>query len=441
MQNQKLKSFIFSKIGQRLGYLLARTSFLYIVFSLVVYASPALDKWQSLAFAPVQRIAMLTPPFGDLAMLTHTARCEGSLSDLYDGRVKCDHYGRLFTYPPMALWMFSGLGFSANSLGLLGLLLGLAVTVLTGAFFFTVIPSAAVAGPLLSLAYLSLPFQLALERGNNDLIVFLLLALLALALSGEKRSAASAALLAFLAVATKILPLFGLVAAQLLPTVPGSSSRLLLRNLRSALLGGLAGLTLVVPWLSLILRNSPRPSDGLISHGLTTGLSLWSSHGLLHGLLPVVGTVEVKLLFVLAGVVAAWQQGLPGRLRAALTQAAGELDSRRIALTFCLFTGTWVGTYLFTRSYDYKSLFLMPALALAGTMLSTGATGRSQRAGLTLVLLPLLSAWFTPYLAVSFQQPLGDWLEVVNDGVLIPLLTGALVVGLVSCRFFGRSSP
>ncbi|MCP9857963.1 MULTISPECIES: hypothetical protein [unclassified Cyanobium] len=227
-------------------------------------AVPSLQEWQGLAFAPIRQVAMASPPFADLAMLTHSARCDGSLSNLFDGRVNCDPYGRLFTYPPMALWMFRVLGLSSASLGWVGVVLGTAVALLTGALFFTLIPSAAVAGLLLALTFLSLPFQLALERANNDLIVFLLLALLALALSSQRRrSAAAAATLAFLAVATKILPLFGLVATQLLPAAVRSKARLPVRNLRWGLLGGVAGLSLVLPWLGLILQ-SPRAGSSAI---------------------------------------------------------------------------------------------------------------------------------------------------------------------------------
>jgi hypothetical protein len=140
------------------------------------------------------------------------------------------------------------------------LLLGGAVAILTAIFFFSLIPAAAAAGPLLALAYLSLPFQLVLERGNNDLIVFLWLALLALALSAEgRRSAAAAGTMAFPAVATKIIPLFGIVATWGVRIGVGSGHRSRPGNLRWALLGGLAGLGLVLPWLAPILKNAPDP--------------------------------------------------------------------------------------------------------------------------------------------------------------------------------------
>lgn len=422
-------------IGDRWGYLLAITSFLYILLSLVIYAFPSLQEWQGLAFAPIRRAAMVTPPFADLAMLTHSARCEGSLEDFFGGVVNCDPYKRLFTYPPMALWMFSGLGFSSASLGWLGLLLGLATALLTAGFFFTLIPSALVAGLLLSLAYLSLPFQLALERGNNDLIVFLLLALLAQAIAGEKqRSAAAAAGLAFLAVATKILPLFGIIATHWLQPWSGFGKGPPTRNLHWALLGGVAGLSLVLPWIGLILKNSPRPAGDLFSHGLIAGLAF---SGSTIARLQSCGWLAMKLTFLGAGAVGAWRQGMPQHLRTFLVRGVARVDSRRIAVTLCLFTATWIGTYLFTRSFDYKFMFLVPALGVSGALLCQGSSAGGRRGWISLVLVPILCIWFVPYLSIRFSLPLGQPLELVNDTVLLPLLAGALATGLLGCRSWG----
>ncbi|WP_259726121.1 hypothetical protein [Synechococcus sp. CS-1332] len=388
---------------------------------------------------------MVTPPFADLAMLTHSSRCVGSLSDLFDGRVNCDPYGRLFTYPPMALWMFSALGLSSASLGWVGIALGAAVALLTGTFFFTLIPSAAVAGILLALTYLSLPFQLALERANNDLIVFLLLALLALALSSQRpRLAVAAAPLAFLSVATKILPLFGLIATQWLPAGLRSKAQLPVRNLRWGLLGGVAGLSLVLPWLGPILRNSPAPSGGILSHGLMDNqvyLDKLVNLSGAHSRVLLFGCLGIKLLFLLMGFVGAWRQEMRHRLHSFLASQANRLDGRLIAVTISLFSGTWVGSYLFTKSYDYKFIFLVPILGLTGALLSRGATGAGQRAWISLILVPILAAWFIPYLAISFGKSMGVSLELVNDFVLIPVLAGAVLATLIGLRSALRAIP
>jgi len=449
MSNRKTKKPPASDISNRFGYLLAGSSFLYVGFSLLVYAVPSLQEWRGLAFAPIRQVAMVTPPFADLAMLTHSARCVSSLSDLFDGRVNCDPYGRLFTYPPMALWMFSVLGLSSASLGWLGLALGAAVALLTGVFFLSLIPSAAVAGILVALTYLSLPFQLALERANNDLIVFLFLALLALALSGQRpRSVAAAAPLAFLAVATKVLPLFGIFATQLLLPGTGSRSRAQppARNLRWALLAGVAGLSLVLPWLSQILRNSPTPTGALLSHGLMAHQVCfqWMIAFNLSGAQSRVlafACLGTKLLFILFGFLGAWRHEMRHRLRAFLESQTSRLNSRLIAVTISLFSGTWVGTYLFTKSYDYKFIFLVPVLGVTGALLSRGATGTGQRSWMTLILVPMLLSWFVPYLALSFNQPMGLSLELVNDFVLIPVLAGAILATLLGLRSALQAIP
>jgi hypothetical protein len=153
------------------------------------------------------------------------------------------------------------------------------------------------------------------------------------------------------------------------------------------------------------------------------------------------GCLGTKLLFILVGFVGAWQQQMHHRLRAFLASQASRLDARMIAVTISLFSGTWVGTYLFTKSYDYKFIFLVPVLGLTGALLSRGAAGKGQRGWISLILVPILAAWFIPYLALSFSQPMGLSLELVNDFVLIPVLAGALLATLIGFRSALRAIP
>jgi hypothetical protein len=428
------------RLASILGYAIAGVALAYVLFSLALYALPELREWQSLAFGPIRQQAMRQPPFADLAMLTSSARCDASLDDLYSGRVICDPYRRLFTYPPLALGMFQVLGLSAGSLGWVGFLLGGAVALLLGVLFFAVIPSPLTAGVALAAAYLSLPFQLALERGNNDLIVVLLLALLALALAGRHRLAApAAATLALLAVATKLLPLFGVAATWLLQRQGGAAQPAARTNSRWALIGAVAGLGLVLPWLPVILRNSPSPPGGVLSHGLLAlqvcyDLMVSQKLSMLASRLLLLGCGGLKLLFLLAGCLLGLRTGLAGNLRAFLYSGAKPWPPLLGAITVSLFSATWIGTYLVTRSYDYKFIFLLPAFAITLALLSPQGSAALRPSWGLLVLAPMLSAWFVPYLAVSFNLPVGVWLEWINDFALIPLLAGALAAALPGTR-------
>jgi hypothetical protein len=424
------------RLASIVGYTIAGATLTYVLVSLALYAFPELRAWQSQAFGPIGNVAMRQTPFADLAMLTSSARCDASLDDLYSGRVSCDPHGRLFTYPPLALGMFQVLGLSTGSLGSVGFLLGGGVALLVGVLFFAVIPSPLVAGVSLAAAYLSLPFQLGLERGNNDLVVVLVMALLALALAGRHRLAtAAAASLALLAVATKLLPLFGVATTWLLQHQGGAPQPAARANSRWALLGAVAGLGLVLPWLPVILRNSPSPPGGVLSHGLlalqvcydlmvSQNLSLSASRFLL------VGSVGLKLVFLLVGLLLGLRTGLAANLRAFLYSGATAWPPLLVAIAFSLFSATWIGTYLFTRSYDYKFIFLFPAFAVTVALLSQPASAPLRPSWGLLVLAPMLSAWFVPYLAVSFNLPVGVWLEGINDFALIPLLAGALVAAM-----------
>jgi len=252
--------------------------------------------------------------------------------------------------------------------------------------------------------------------------------------------------MAFLAVATKMLPLFGILATSMVHAGLSSGHPGRPHNLRSALLGGLAGLGLVLPWLPAILTNSPAPPGGLLSHGLLAhqicfqwmadfGMSAGPSRALAYGCLIT------KLVFLLGGAFGAHQGGLPGVLRHFLATQTGRLDSRLVNASFSLFTGTWIGTYLLTKSYDYKFIFLLPALGVSAALLCGGIPAACRRSWIILVLVPMLSAWFLPYVAISFSQPTGITLELVNDFMLIPTLAGALLIVLYGCRPSGGRSP
>jgi hypothetical protein len=60
---------------------------------------------------------------------------------------------------------------------------------------------------------------------------------------------------------------------------------------------------------------------------------------------------------------------------------------------------------------------------------------------MTLILVPMLLSWFVPYLALSFNQPMGLSLELVNDFVLIPVLAGAILSTLLGLRSALRAIP
>lgn len=62
MQEQKIKRLLSSELGNRFGYFLAAAAFLYVLFSLIVYAVPSLQPWHRLAFAPIRLVAMAPLP-------------------------------------------------------------------------------------------------------------------------------------------------------------------------------------------------------------------------------------------------------------------------------------------------------------------------------------------------------------------------------------------
>ena len=121
-------------------------------------------------------------PYGDLAQLTFTASCPVPIQSLADGSQTCDPAGRPFNLMFPALLIFRALSINQNSHATSGLAVG-AITIGILIYFATQLRAEL---PLTSQAFLSAgiltsyPFQLALERGNTDLVIFASLILFAI---------------------------------------------------------------------------------------------------------------------------------------------------------------------------------------------------------------------------------------------------------------------
>jgi hypothetical protein len=105
---------------------------------------------------------------------------------------------------------------------------------------------------------------------------------------------------------------------------------------------------------------------------------------------------------------------------------------------------------LVTNPWRLTLLFLVSGAALRfmTARRSAGQVARARAERLipplllgTLILVPMLLSWFVPYLALSFNQPMGLSLELVNDFVLIPVLAGAILATLIGLRSALRAIP
>lgn len=166
-----------------LARLLVVLAFANILLSLLFYALSG-DIAQQ-AFPLIRGLKML-PPFADLRWVTSLSECGVDLQALAEHRLwGCDPYGRGggLGYPPMSVQFARFLAVKGQHTGLLGLSMGLALVTILMGLTYRLIQTPAFRDLVGALLLLSFPLQLAVERGNIDVVLFVVLATLAAALA------------------------------------------------------------------------------------------------------------------------------------------------------------------------------------------------------------------------------------------------------------------
>jgi hypothetical protein len=372
------------------------------------------------------------PLHTDLRWLTTISECDPSLGPWVNERgVICSQTapGGLIGYPPMSVAIARWLGLRVSHTAILGLSLGLATIALLTSFSLRVIQAPMQRHLIAALVLLSFPVQLALERGNIDMVVFLLIASLAAALAvpGALLGPLQGAL-AWLLVAIKAYPLAGLMA--------WSACQALERRRQvpaAAVAGGAAiGLVMILPWLRQSGNAVAGKTPGLSSHGFAElGLKLGPPSP--AGLLEFVLLNKWGLLLVIAGFLLARQQ----RLRAHLTEitqagATTAYSQRFLALFVALSTFIWLGCYFLSTSIDYRFILAMPAVVIVYSLIvqRIGTHGFLSSAGLlltalTIAILNPIPGIFIGANAATVAVAVG--IDRFADSIVLPVLAGSLL--------------
>lgn len=274
-------------------------------------------------------VPQLSPPFADLRFITSAWQCINEHVPVHSSN-PCDPLHRPVDYP--AIWFVpAALGLGDSSTTLLGILL--AVVFLLSAV--TVLPRSATRREafIYSLAVCSPAVMLGVERGNTDLIVFVLL--LAAAASPVHRRGGlilgSGALL--LATILKLFPIL---------TLPALARR----DRRTALAGmfvvcGFAAYAVATRGdLSMVARAVP------VRIGRSYGIDL-----------PKLASGSASTVLV-ALALAAIALGLAAMLRRYVDWPNTTEVTGRLRL-FWLGSLVYLGTFLLTRSFDYRMTFLL----------------------------------------------------------------------------------
>jgi hypothetical protein len=343
------------------------------------------------------------PPFSDLHVVTdNAARCAGAAVSEYPYlHADCDPWHQIYNYPPV--WLLLGkLGIDGGHTALLAFIIELPALVL---FAFLLYGRSVGCGLIALTLMLSPSVVLGFERGNIDIIEWVLVCSAALPFSEQRalRAVASLVLLC-LAVLIKFLAIFCCtLAIRLRPMSVIVSAFLVVFSLLY-----LYSLSAVLPLIRTITTISPYVSYGYIIlfdrleflYGPRLGLDLT---GLTGSWIPIMA-VAVVLLVALATAIAVWRRG---RLQY-------RLDEGSDGIAFLFGSGIFCGSFaLLGTNYTYRLMFLLLCLPQLFDWIESPQTADrgSRRTAYLLIGSCIISMWlkFHPEKTLHINQ-ITDWI-------------------------------
>jgi hypothetical protein len=323
--------------------------------ALVVFAMLAIN-YSRAPTSGVYEVFSFRPLFADTVAILAAGQARHEGLNVYQAPNPIDPLGRPHVYGPW--WLATGaLGLRVEDAVWVGALLaGLFVVAAVA-----VLRPRSLVDALCALALLgSPPVMLGVTRGNNDLVVFLLLAAAAWLVGRAAWAAAFGCAAVTLAAILKMYP-FAAFAALLLPG-----------RRRNALLGTalslLAGLTVLWFWRAdyrQAMALAPNPHT-TYAYGLPVSYSSWLAFGAIRFGYMVTWLLTVAA--VLALFAREWRavwQAVPGEGAGAFAFVAGGA-----AWSFC---------FLLIRSYPYRAVLLLLPAALWLAQRQHPAQGRAAR--------------------------------------------------------------
>ena len=350
-------------------------------------------------------VAAMPTPFVDLGVVV-----DGSAAYRQQGAAWTEGTVAGYGYNYPHIWLYSNyLGLNERTLDYFGVALGLAFY---AAALVMLGPLTWAEGGLATLCLLSPPVLLAVERGNIDLVVFVLLTIAVC----FHRTKPVTALLCVVAGVLKVFPAFGLLA-------------LVGRPWKKAALwvGSACGLLLVyfltrLPELHEIANATPHKSR--LSYGAcAVFIGLFSLAGPtdLH---PTVLTATTYLKgYLLLGAVVALAVGFRPRGILGRTDA----DATREEFAFKLGAGLFLGTYLLGTNYDYRLCILLFCLPLLFHARRAATGALTKWAGTAVIILLIYLNWYrfsqeTELREFLIKQALSWTLLACLTGILATLL-------------------
>ena len=338
------------------------------------------------------------PPFLDMHTVTDAAGCARLGIDVYVV-TDCDPMHRTYNYPPV--WLLLGrLGVNGASTVWLGSISGIGF-ILSLLWLNRGLPAAA--GFLSAVVLLSPAVLLCIERGNTDMVIFILLvAVCALLAKDRWLNTFLAACLAGLAIVLKLYPVFVAgIAARL-------SRRTALIAFGCALLTGLYVLALGDTF-QMIMRNTPRPIIGAFGAPV-----FFKAFGLPYLSLVIAACVLAAAAISLR-IVRVGPQVLP-------------LLEGFHGIAFIVGAGVYCGTFAFFSSWSYRLIFLIMCLPQIHSWLTAEDSKGTRAIGWLLFGAILAVCWLTSHSAFTLLPHAAGW-------TLFTVLTATLFLSAL------RTSP
>lgn len=393
----------------------------------------------------------ITPTFADLKWITVIGECGTKFQTIYQSAAaSCATYGYGMHgggypesgYPPMATWLLRWMQFPARQSAALAVLGGVAFVTVLLVFSKGLLQSGWEWPLWLSIILVSFPVQLVLERGNLDILIFLILTATAACISMSNRTSwLPSGLLALLAVSLKTYPVTGFVGWLAFGPVAESHGSRVSQPVKAAVLSGcVIGLVLSLPWMfGSVNLEAP---GGMNSYGLRAwgniNVHLVRQIGVASASLVIRSLIILKLTALVIGVALAVRFRLNSALQN-LFEAIEEGFFRRFSQAFFLLASwTWLGCYILTISFDYRHIFMLPSLFILLRMVNHCPGLRSCQyvlawilvaASVVFILFPLAH-----YNGLTYFTTVSRFCELAIEFLLIPLYAGALAVMLTGYR-------
>ena len=294
----------------------------------------------------------MQPLFADLHAILSARECYAKGLDVFVTN-PCDVMGRIHVYG--SAWLgFSQVGFGAPPLSLLGVCVGLTFMSIA---VYLIKPKSRFEFIAAALILFSPAITLGLERANNDLIIFMLVALSAILFNFHRQATTAVGFFAiYLATILKMYP----VILFLIPLIVTARPR------KELAITALLLATVVFIWLftqldelSLLRDIVPKPLD----HYVTGARALYTYLGRPFPsvlLLSELGFTAIFVgLFVVVGISIAYKIG------GGLTPTSNNSTLKQKYLLFMFGFCILVFTYLLNSNYDYRwifYIFLIPLL-------------------------------------------------------------------------------